>query len=143
MPTARRVGALFDPSEPAVTQEWADTETAARALGLVPVRMEARHSEAIASAFARLTSDEGAILVVFARAFTLTHRSRIIELADRHRIPTVGTGHQSQDRQGAGPDDPTVGARAGGSGDRVTEEHPGAERRADDARDGLKRAREN
>jgi len=92
VPTAKRVGALFDPTEPAVMQEWADTETAARALGLVPVRMEVRHSEAIASAFARLTSDEGAILVVFTRAFTLTHRSRIIELADMHRIPTVGSG---------------------------------------------------
>jgi putative ABC transport system substrate-binding protein len=92
VPTATRVGALFDPTEPAVMQEWADTETAAHALGFVPVPMEVRHAEAIASAFARLTRDEGAIVVVFTRAFTLTHRSRIIELADMHRIPTVGSG---------------------------------------------------
>jgi len=92
VPTATRIGALFNPTEPAVMQEWADTETAARALGLAPLRMEARQPEEIGSAFARLKSGEGAILVVFTRAFTLTHRGRIIELADTHRIPTVGSG---------------------------------------------------
>ena len=88
-PTAKRLAALFDPTEPAVEQEWADTEIAARAGGLTPVRTEVRAPDEIGLAFDRLKSDGGAIVVVFARVFTWTHRSRIIELAETHRIPAV------------------------------------------------------
>ena len=88
-PAVRRLGALFDPREPAVPQEWADTEAAARALGLLPQAMEFRAPEEIAPAFARLMTNKSAMLVVFARISTATHRSRIIALAASNGIPAV------------------------------------------------------
>jgi putative tryptophan/tyrosine transport system substrate-binding protein len=89
-PTAKRLGALFNPAEPAVTQEWADTEAAARALGLAPLPLEARTPDEIPNAFARLNSND--VLVVFVRIFTGTHRARIIELAATHKIPAMYGG---------------------------------------------------
>jgi putative tryptophan/tyrosine transport system substrate-binding protein len=92
VPAATRLGALFEPTEPAVTQEWADTETAAGAVGLTPVRIEVRAAGDIAPALARLKGDDGrAILVVFARIFTTVHRRLIIELATSNKIPAVGS----------------------------------------------------
>jgi putative ABC transport system substrate-binding protein len=92
VPAATRLGVLFEPTEPAVTQEWEDTATAARAVGLAPVRIEVRTPGEIAPALAQLKGDDGrAILVVFARLFTTVHRGLIIEQAISSRIPAVGS----------------------------------------------------
>jgi putative ABC transport system substrate-binding protein len=91
-PFATRLAALFNPTEPAVEQEWVDTENAARAVGLAPVRIEVRAPDEIERAFALLQKEGATILVVFARVFSLTHRNRIIDLARVHKIPAVGSG---------------------------------------------------
>ena len=92
-PFATRLAALFNPTEPAVEQEWVDTENAARTVGLAPMRIEVRAPDEIERAFALLQKEGITILVVFTRVFSLTHRNRIIDLARVHKIAAVyGSG---------------------------------------------------
>jgi putative ABC transport system substrate-binding protein len=60
-------------------------------MGLTPLRLEVRTPGEIPKAFDRLNRDD--VLVVFARIFTVTHYSTIIELAATHNVPAMyGTG---------------------------------------------------
>jgi len=87
-PAVTRVGVLREPGAAAIGQ-WAMIQAVAQSLGaeLKPIELrDAGEIERSVTAFAR--SPNGGLIVLVSAA-SLTHRELIINLAARHRLPTV------------------------------------------------------
>jgi ABC-type uncharacterized transport system substrate-binding protein len=83
-----RLAIMFNAGYPSGVQEMAEVETAARRLGLDPVRFEIRRAEDIAPAFESLKDHADALYVV-GDALVFTHRVRITTLTLIARLPTI------------------------------------------------------
>jgi putative ABC transport system substrate-binding protein len=89
VPDAKRVGALWDPSFPAVGAEVSETERAARALNLELVPAEVRGPDDFEPAMrAMLEQHVGALIVVPASIFA-QHAQRVIDLTAKARLPAI------------------------------------------------------
>jgi putative ABC transport system substrate-binding protein len=88
VPGLRRLAIMVDVGYPAANKEFAECQTAARALGIeVPV-LELRSPEDIAAAFDSLHGNADALYVV-ADAMTNASHARIVALALAARLPTM------------------------------------------------------
>ncbi len=85
----KRIGALYNPREPATRRELAATEVAARTLGIVLVPIAAQSVDELDQAFEKALVERVDGLLVFTHGFAVLNRARIIELAARHRLPTL------------------------------------------------------
>lgn len=94
VPTARRIGILFNPNNTGVTRASLDREIAKweRSLGIQIVAYEARGPGDFESVFAALARDEIGGLVVLGDANTYIHRVRLNELCLQWRMPSVWPG---------------------------------------------------
>jgi putative ABC transport system substrate-binding protein len=89
VPDAKRVGALWNPSFPAVGAEFKETERAARILNLELVPAEVRGPEDFEPAMrAMLEQHVGALIVVPASIFA-QHGQRVIDLTAKARLPAI------------------------------------------------------
>ena len=89
VPAAKRVAALYNPTEPPTAQEMRDTEAAARTLGIAVQPLEARSGDDLEQAFSRATAERADALITFAHGFAFVHRRRIADLAAQHRLPAM------------------------------------------------------
>jgi putative tryptophan/tyrosine transport system substrate-binding protein len=89
LPRISRVATLWNPDDPVYALELQRTEAAARTLdiSLHPVEVQARDD--FEPAFVAMTKSQADALVVFAHGLTVLNRDRLIELASRHRLPTM------------------------------------------------------
>ena len=89
LPDIARVGVLANPTDPLKPAMVADAEEAARSLGMQLKVVEASTPTALEGAFTAMHTDKvGAVLVLGGGAFYL-NRTRIADLALRHRLPSV------------------------------------------------------
>ena len=88
IPGLRRLAIMVDVGYPAANKEFAECQTAARALGLEATVLELRSAEDIAAAFDSLHGNAEALYVV-ADALTNVNHARIATLALGARLPTM------------------------------------------------------
>jgi putative tryptophan/tyrosine transport system substrate-binding protein len=89
IPTAKSVGALVNPDNPATRIDVDRLRDAAGALGIDLLVLEARTEEDLAAAFASLTQKRAHGLVVVSDALMFDRRTRIAALAAHHSLPTI------------------------------------------------------
>jgi putative ABC transport system substrate-binding protein len=89
VPSATVIALLVDLNVPDAPSRVSQVQSAADALGLQLVVLNARTAGDIDMAFARLVRERAGALVVGAGAFLVSHRDQIIALAVRHAIPAI------------------------------------------------------
>jgi putative tryptophan/tyrosine transport system substrate-binding protein len=90
VPKANVIGALFNPTDPALGEPAKKgAQAAARALGLQMHIVQASTERDIEAAFASLARLGAGALVVLPNAFFLSRRAQIAALAIRHAMPTI------------------------------------------------------
>jgi putative ABC transport system substrate-binding protein len=87
VPTASRIAALWNPANASLAPFLRETQAAAQALGVELQVLEVRTPNEFEGAFAAATSGRAEALIVMRDAFLLDHRARIVDLAQRHRLP--------------------------------------------------------
>jgi putative ABC transport system substrate-binding protein len=89
VPTATSVGFLVNPTRPSFQSEVKNARQAAQALGVKLLVLNASTEAEIDTAFAELSQQRIAALVVGTDVFFLTRRDQIVALANHLRIATV------------------------------------------------------
>jgi putative tryptophan/tyrosine transport system substrate-binding protein len=90
VPAAQLIAVLVDPANPIFAQaETRDLQSAARALGVRVVVLNAGNADDIAAAFSRLIDLRADALLISADTFFYSVRDQIISLAARHAMPTM------------------------------------------------------
>jgi putative ABC transport system substrate-binding protein len=92
-PSIARVGVLFNPTAPVAGQgQLKDLLQAAPKLGLELVQFPVKGAEDIDRAFAAMAKERVGGITIIGDAVVLgLNRSRIIDLAMKHRLPAIGT----------------------------------------------------
>jgi putative tryptophan/tyrosine transport system substrate-binding protein len=89
-PDTKRIAVIFNPDTAPYTQQYLNPfETAARALAVEPTTAPVHTDAEIESTITGLGQERGSGVIVMSDPFTLTHRSVIISLAARYRVPVV------------------------------------------------------
>jgi putative ABC transport system substrate-binding protein len=121
-PRASRIAILWDERNPASRLSVDGTEVAAKPAGLtihsVPVRSRAE----IEAAFATLVRDRAGALIIVPSPAIFSHRRQLVELAAKHRLPTVVGSREYVEAGGLasyGPDYPDQFRRAAGHVDKI------------------------
>ena len=89
VPKASRVAVLWNPGNLGNPPQLRAAELAARTLGMRLQSLEARNPREIDSAFAAMTKEVAAALVVLVDVMFIDHRRRIADLAAAGRLPAV------------------------------------------------------
>jgi putative ABC transport system substrate-binding protein len=90
MPHGTEIAVLVNPANPVQTEtEVGMMQDAARVLGARVTVLNATNAGEIESAFATLINSRIGALVVSGENFFLTQRALLVELADRHAVPTI------------------------------------------------------
>jgi putative tryptophan/tyrosine transport system substrate-binding protein len=89
VPTASAFGLLVDPSNPNAEPETADMQAAANLLGYRLVVMRASTAQEVDAAFASLIQQRVDAIAVAGHAFLAGQSQQLVELALRHRLPTI------------------------------------------------------
>jgi putative tryptophan/tyrosine transport system substrate-binding protein len=89
VPSAKVIGLLVNPKNPASASETTDAEAAARALGLELDIGNASTPQEVEAAFARFAERRVGAVTFAADATFNAGRKMLIALAERHRLPTV------------------------------------------------------
>ena len=91
LPSAKRVGLLSDPTEPISAEDRTKIALAAKALDLTIVEVEMSSAGELDAAIAKLVVQH--VDVIYAASTIASNvRGRLIELANRGRLPVVGAG---------------------------------------------------
>ena len=89
VPSATSVAVLVNPNRPGVAAQSAQTQEAARALGLQLHILEAGSERDFNSAFLALVKLRAGALVISADALFNDHHDQIVALASRYSVPTI------------------------------------------------------
>jgi putative ABC transport system substrate-binding protein len=92
IPGVSRVAALWHPAaygEPTMRDMLKEIETAARALGVQLQLVRARGPDDFDRAFSAMTTERAGALIVFPSPMLYTERRGIVDLAAKHRLPTI------------------------------------------------------
>jgi len=89
VPAATSVGLLVNPARPSFQSEVKNAQQAAQALGVKLLVLNASTETEIDTAFAELSQQRIAALIVGTDVFFLTRRDQIVALANRLRIATI------------------------------------------------------
>ena len=92
IPTMSRVAVLVDPATRYHAHVPSNIEEEARALGVQLQRVEADSPEAFEAAFAAMVQSGADALLIMEGTFFARTRHEILELARRHRLPTMAGG---------------------------------------------------
>jgi putative ABC transport system substrate-binding protein len=91
LPSAKRVGVLSDPAEPISADDRTKIALAAKALDLTIVEVEMSSAGELDAAVTKLAGQH--VDVIYAASTIASNvRGRLIELANRKRLPVVGAG---------------------------------------------------
>jgi putative tryptophan/tyrosine transport system substrate-binding protein len=100
VPAATLIGYLSDPSTPAIAElETKELQTAARALGINLLVVNAKSESAFEAAFETLARKRAAALLVGTYTLFFNTYARLTALAERHHIPAI---YQSREALGSG-----------------------------------------
>jgi putative ABC transport system substrate-binding protein len=91
VPTASRIGILWDPTEPGRQVQAQEAKVAARTLGLQAQLVEVRGAAELDRVFATMARDKLHAIRIQPSGMTSAHRTRIAELALKHRLPSIGS----------------------------------------------------
>ena len=100
LPGIKRIAALLNMGNPLFPPQWEVTETAARSLGIEPQLLDVRKSEEIGPLFDAAIISRADALVVGADGVTQASLQSIIELATKHRLPTMCPSREFVDAGG-------------------------------------------
>ena len=89
VPKVSRVAVLWNPANAVHPLLFKEIEVAARSLGLQLQILEARGPDAFDSAFAAMTRERTGALFVLSDGMFLFNRTRLAELAAKHRLPAI------------------------------------------------------
>ena len=89
VPKTSRVAVLWNPGNPGLALTLREAEVAARALGVQVQLLEARGPDEIDSAFLAMTRERADGLLILGDAVFLLHRTRIVGLAAKSRLPAM------------------------------------------------------
>ena len=89
VPKASRVAVLFRAANPANVRRFKETEGVARAMGVALQPLEVQSASDFDSALRAASTGRATALIVFADALTNSHRTQIVELAARNRLPAI------------------------------------------------------
>jgi putative ABC transport system substrate-binding protein len=84
-----RVAVLWDPQNPSSTQEWRESQRAARELDLQLHSMEVSSADKYEDAFKEANRARSGALAVLSTPLASSHQSQIAELAARNRLPAI------------------------------------------------------
>jgi putative ABC transport system substrate-binding protein len=84
-----RIGVLWDPHNPSSTQEWQESQAAARELGMQLHSMDVSSADKYASAFRAAINARNTALVVLSTPLAAANQERITNLALKHRLPAI------------------------------------------------------
>jgi putative ABC transport system substrate-binding protein len=89
VPKASRVAILSNPTNPSTPGYWREMQAAARVLGVKLQSVEVREPDGFEGAFAAMTKGHAGGLIVPPDALPLAHRTRIVGLAAKARLPAM------------------------------------------------------
>jgi putative ABC transport system substrate-binding protein len=84
-----RVAVLWDPRNPSSTQEWKESQRAARGLGLQLHSMEVSSADKYEEAFKEAIKARSGALAVLSNPLASSNQEQIAELAARNRLPAI------------------------------------------------------
>jgi putative ABC transport system substrate-binding protein len=92
VPAATLIALLVNPTNAAATQaELIEMQSAARALGLRLMAVNASNPAEIETAFVTILAERAGALVISGETFFTTQRDQLIALAARHAVPAIHT----------------------------------------------------
>jgi len=97
VPALGRIAVLANTSNDAVRRDWAVIETAARSLGVQSQLLDLRKSDALGPTFDDASARRADALIVVIDAITLANRQLIVDLAMKHRLPTIYSSREFVD----------------------------------------------
>jgi ABC-type uncharacterized transport system substrate-binding protein len=89
VPKLSRVAVLWDPRNVAATQQWQESQRAARDLGLQLHSMEVSRADQYEGAFHEAMKAGSAALAVTLHGLANSHQQRIVDLAANSRLPAI------------------------------------------------------
>ena len=89
LPGISRVAYLWTSANPTATRVFRETELASRQLGIQLQPLKVQGPDQFQNAFKMATGKRAGVLFVWEDAVLLPHRTRILDLAARHRLPTT------------------------------------------------------
>jgi putative ABC transport system substrate-binding protein len=89
VPSISRMAVLLNPAHPASQTFLGEMEGVARARRISLQVLEARDVEQLQEAFSRIEKDRTGALIVAADPLFRIHQGRILEFAERHRLPAI------------------------------------------------------
>jgi putative tryptophan/tyrosine transport system substrate-binding protein len=89
IPRASRVAVLRNPASPASTPQLREIEVAGRSLGVQLHIVEAQGRNDFDKAFGAMKKDGAQVLNVLASAIFTVHRTHLVELASKARLPAI------------------------------------------------------
>jgi ABC-type uncharacterized transport system substrate-binding protein len=89
VPAISRVAVLWNPSNRVKVLDYKMTQVAAQTLGVPLQSVEVRHLDDIGPAIAAAAREQADALLVLSDALTNAYRARIVELANKNRLPTM------------------------------------------------------
>jgi len=121
VPRATRIAAMLDMRTAVSQPVWNQIETAARALGMQPQLVDVRKAEDLGRAFETAVQQRAEALFV-AEIIMQANRRPIVDLAAKHRLPTIYASRESVDVGGLmsyGPNIPDLYRRAASFADKI------------------------
>jgi putative ABC transport system substrate-binding protein len=100
VPRISRVTVIWNPTDPVDKLAFEETETAARAFHIKVQSLEVRKSNDIDSAFVAAARERANALITFGSPLIVDHRTRIVELAAKSRLPAIYEGSEFTDSGG-------------------------------------------
>ena len=91
IPGISRVGAIWNPENASSVSSFKETQVAAQALRMQLQSLEVRGPNDFEGAFQAATKGRAGALSVLSDAVMFAHRTRILELAGKQRLPTMHT----------------------------------------------------
>ena len=91
IPGISRVGVLWNPENPSSVSGFKDTQEAAQALAMQLQSLEVRGPDEFEGAFQAATKRQTRALSVLSDSLMFNNRRRLLELAAKHRLPTMHT----------------------------------------------------
>jgi putative tryptophan/tyrosine transport system substrate-binding protein len=89
VPKVSRIAVLSSPSSANAPPQMRETEAAARSLGLQLQLLEVRDVDDFERVFQAAIKDRAGALITLDDAFVFTHRTRIVKLAAKSRLPSI------------------------------------------------------
>jgi len=99
-PKVSRVAVLWNPANPAHTQERRETEVAAQGLGVQLQSVEVRSVNDFDNAFSAITNEHAQVLLTTPDPLNNSQDKRIIEFATKNRLPAMYANPEFVDRGG-------------------------------------------